>query len=279
MQRLTAVLIVVVGAAIAKAGPVLPTFTASNFAAGGVIDNPYLPFVPGTTFRETANVTDPDTGSTGFQVDQQTVTFQTRRIDGVSSRIVHATSTLDNVLIEDTRDYYAQDKTGNVWYMGEDTKAFEYDDNGKLISTDTSGSWLAGKNGAKPGIIMPADRTVGFSYYQEFSPKDEAEDQAKIVSTSESVTVPVGSFTNVIKTEETTAFEPGVVENKFYARGVGEIQVFEDIQSNGEPLNVFRLESVTKAASVPLPAALVPGAVGFAALGLVCKKGMSRSQR
>jgi hypothetical protein len=242
-----------------EAAPFQPVFNSSNFTSGAAIDNPYFPLPVGTTFTETATVTDPDSGDTGFQIDKSVVTNQTKNLGGVQARAVHATSTLDGVLIEDTLDYYAQDKSGNVWYMGEDTKAFDYDDNGKLIDTDTSGSWHTGAHGALPGFIMPNASllTPGFFYVQEDAPADEAQDQAQIVSLNESVTVPVGSFTNVLKTLETSPQEPGVQENKFYAKGFGEIQVFEDIQSNGQPLNTFVLESVTTGGgtAIPLPAA------------------------
>jgi hypothetical protein len=260
-------------AAAASAAPVLPEFSVSNFTPAAPIDNPYNPLVPGTTYRETATVTDPDTGETGFQVDENLVTFNLKTIAGVPARVVRARSFLDGQLIEDTDDYFAQDKSGNVWYMGEDTKAFEYDDEGNLVATDTSGSWHAGVHGASPGFIMPANPTVGMSYFQEFAPQDQAQDQARILSLTETVTVPVGTFSNVIKTEETSPLEPDTVENKFYARGVGEIQVFEDIQDNGQPLNTFTLQSVTHATAIPLPPALLPGLFGLAgAFALVARK-------
>ena len=84
----------------------------------------------------------------------------------------------DGVLVERTRDYYAQDTDGNVWYMGEDSVAFEYDDDGNLTGTSTEGSWRAGRNKARPGYAMPATPELGFRYFQEFAPKDEALDQA-----------------------------------------------------------------------------------------------------
>ncbi len=251
-----------------EAAPFQPTFDPNNFTAGAGIDNPYFPLPVGTTFTETGKVTDPDSGDTGFEIDKSVVTNQTKNLGGVQARAVHATSTVDGVLIEDTLDYYAQDQSGNVWYMGEDTKAFDYDDNGKLIDTDTSGSWQTGKHGALPGFIMPnaAVLTPGFFYVQEDAAADQAQDQAQIISLNDSVTVPVGSFTNVLKTLETSPQEPGVQENKFYAEGFGEIQVFEDIQSNGEPLNTFVLASVTsgEGAAVPLPPAAYTGAIAGA---------------
>src|SRR5438045_1874028 len=97
----------------ASAGPVIPSFSASNFTPGAPIDNPYFPLVPGTTHRETGTVTDPDTGETGFQIDEDFVTNTTKTIAGVKTRVVRSRSWLDNVLIEDTFDYYAQDKSGN----------------------------------------------------------------------------------------------------------------------------------------------------------------------
>jgi hypothetical protein len=253
---------------VSSAGPVLPVFKASNFAPGAPINNRYFPLVPGTTYRSAAHTSDPDTGESGFEVDEDFVTSQTRNIAGVPARVVHSQVFLDDVLIEDTQDYYAQDKSGNVWYLGENTRAFEYDDKGKVISTDTSGSWLIGVHGGKPGYIMPAHPTVGFNYYQEFSPADEAVDQAKIVSLDRTVTTPAGRFTHTIRTLESSAAEPGVFESKFYAPGVGPVLVQENLDlATGKALNKIPLVRVThgsSAAAVPLP----PGAWGGSA-GLV----------
>ena len=257
-RRVLAALLFAGGAclcATALAGPVLPEFSQANFVAGAPIDNPLYPLVPGTVRRYEADVKDPDTGEPTHEVNPVVVTSQTKQIAGVSARVVRDRSFEDGVLAEDTLDYFAQDKQGNVWYLGEDTTAFEYDDNGKLVSTSREGSWRAGVRGAKPGFIMPANPTVGFSYYQEFAQQDQALDQAKVVSLNESVTVPAGQFTNVLKTEETSAAEPGVTENKFYARGVGEILALEDMINGSQP-NRVPLVSVTTAATVPLP----PGA-------------------
>lgn len=162
----------------AVAGPVLPDFSPGNFTSGAPIDNLYFPLVPGTTFRYSANVTDPATGERVHEVDVDVVTNQTQMIAGVVARVVHARSFEDDVLVEDTSDFYAQDKSGNVWYLGEATSAFERDDEGNIISTSHAGSWRAGVNGGKPGYIMPAAalRRVGFEHYQEFAPADQAVD-------------------------------------------------------------------------------------------------------
>jgi hypothetical protein len=241
------------------AGPVVPDFNASNFVPGAPIDNPYDPLVPGTLFTASAHTSDPDTGETGLERDEDLVTNNFLTINGVKARIVQSRVFLNNLLIEDTKDYFAQDKTGNVWYLGEDTAAFELDKNGKVIDTDTSGSFHAGVHGAKAGFIMPADPKVGFEYYQEFAPNDEALDQAKIVSLTETLTTPLGTFHNVLKTEETTVLEPGLSENKFYVKGIGQVLTLEDIGADGKALNTIPLVSVTTATAVPLPPAVWAG--------------------
>ncbi len=118
-------------------------------------------------------------------------------------------------LIEKTYDWFAQDKEGTVWYFGEDTKEYE---NGEVVST--KGSWEAGVDGAKPGIIMQADPKVGQTYRQEYYP-GEAEDMAKVLSLDASVTVPYGFFDHVLETKEWTPLQPVFFEKKYYVRGVG----------------------------------------------------------
>jgi len=237
----------------AGAAPVLPDFSPANFPDGATITNPYFPLTPGTTYRASGNVTDPEDGSTVHELDVDTVTSRTINIAGVAARVVHAQGFEDGVLAEDTKDYFAQDRSGNVWYMGEDTVSLDCDDKGNVISRNTSGSWRAGVNGAKPGFVMPTDKTIGFNYYQEFSRDDGALDQATTVSTTERLTVPVGTFDNVLKTREESELEPGVVEFKYYAAGIGLIRAEEDVNASGQPQTVIVLDSVRTSTSVPLP--------------------------
>ncbi len=82
--------------------------------------------------------------------------------------------------LEDTVDWYAQDADGNVWYMGEKTAEFE---NGKIDTRE--GSWEAGKDGAMPGIMLPAQPQVGQKYRQEYK-KGEAEDNGEVLATQPS---------------------------------------------------------------------------------------------
>jgi hypothetical protein len=145
-----------------------------------------------------------------------TVTTDTKVILGVTTIVVRDQAYENGVLVEDTFDWYAQDKAGNVWYFGEDTK--ELDANGNVISTE--GSWEAGVNGAEPGIVMEANPKKGDKYQQEFA-ADVAEDMAQVIGFEDSFCVRYGCFEDVLVTKEWTPLEHGVVENKYYAKGVG----------------------------------------------------------
>jgi hypothetical protein len=177
------------------------------------IDNPYWPMDPGTrwTYREI------DEEGNELKV-VVTVSDQTKKIaNGVIARVVRDTVTLDGELIEDTFDWYVQDKEGNIWYLGENTAEFE---NGKLMTR--GGSFEAGLDGALPGIIMPTDPEDGMEYRQEYY-KGEAEDNGEVLSTNEIAQVPAGQFDNALLTKDTVTIEPNVLEYKLYAKGVGPV--------------------------------------------------------
>ena len=191
-------------------GPYAPNIDPGNFVA--VIDNPYLPLVPGTTFRyESVTAQGQKTGETGVVE----VTGETRSILGVPCVVVRDTATVDGQVVEDTIDWYAQDKAGNVWYFGEESKQYA---NGFLVAID--GSWRAGVDGALPGIVMEAVPAVGDVYRQEFA-VGEAEDVAKVLALGQAVSVPFGGYTNALQTGDFSAFEPDLIEQKFYVPGVG----------------------------------------------------------
>jgi hypothetical protein len=177
------------------------------------VTNPMLPFTPGTTWVYTG------TKDNKRALDIVLATLRTRVIDGVTTRVVEDRLYLNNVLEERTSDYYAQDRCGNVWYFGEDTA--ELDRNGNVISTD--GSFHAGVHGAEPGVFMQTRPQVGRIFRQEWSP-GQAEDVFYVLQLSTDVTVPAGKFTNVLRTAESTALEPGVLDNKYYVKGIGEVE-------------------------------------------------------
>jgi hypothetical protein len=251
----------------ASGAPVEPDFSAAEFGNPLDVTNPYFPLVPGTVRQYSATLTDPDTGETELLELEDFVTFQTETIAGVASRVVRAREFVDGVVVEDTIDWYAQDDDGNVWYMGEDTK--ELDEDGNVVSTQ--GSWRALGNGARPGHIMPADplSKVGLNYFQENAPAQGAIDDATILGRRDGVSVPAGTFDDVLLTRETSALEPDARENKLYAPGVGLVLIQEDLDDAGEPQTSIPLQSV---AVVPLPpaawAAVVTGAVVAVPCGL-----------
>jgi hypothetical protein len=177
------------------------------------IDNPYWPMRPGT--RWVSRESEP---GGPFHRIVVTVTHRTKTMaNGVTARAVHDRDTLHGRVVEATIDYYAQDRDGNVWYMGEDTRAYEH---GRPVSTE--GSFEAGVDGAKGGIIVPAHPRKGMRYRQEDYP-GHAEDRASIVSLREQVTVPAGHYRRVLMTRETNPLELRAVELKFLARGVGPV--------------------------------------------------------
>jgi hypothetical protein len=190
--------------------PYAPTIAPANFVA--TIDNPLFPLSPGTTFVYEGQTAD------GFEHDEFAVTHNTRVILDVTCIEVHDTATLDGKLAEDTRDWFAQDTDGNVWYFGENSAVIA-----DGLPVDLTGSWTGGVDGAQPGIIMKAHPAIGDFYRQEFL-IGEAEDLAEVKSLTDSVTVPFSVFNgNCLKTEETSTLAPGDVENKFYVSGVGNI--------------------------------------------------------
>lgn len=209
-----------------KPEPYNPIIDPANFV--GTIDNQYMPLVPGTTFIYEAETED------GLTRDVMFVTHETKVILGVTCTVVQDTATVfDDVspagrVEEDTEDWFAQDADGNVWYFGEFTTAFEYDEQGNLIGTSNEGSWEAGQGDpvAKPGIVMQADPQPGESYRQEFF-EGQAEDMATVLRLNASVSVPYGDFEDCLETKEWTPLEPGHVEQKFYAPGVGLVLVLE----------------------------------------------------
>ena len=183
------------------------------------IDNPYWPMSPGSrwVYRETD-------GQGGVQRVDVTVTNQTKVVDGIEAVVVHDLVTEDGEKVEDTLDWYAQDKDGNVWYLGEDTKEYE---NGKVASTE--GSWEAGVDGAQAGIIVPAKPEQGLGYREEYY-AGQAEDAAEVLSVEGKAEVPFGRFSGALITRNYSTIEPNAVELKFYARGIGPVLV---VQTSG----------------------------------------------
>lgn len=201
-----------------------PEIDPANFVSG--VDNPYFPLVPGTRYVYEAQTDD------GIERVEVTVLRQKKKVMGVACTVVRDTVTLDNEVIEDTYDWFAQDKQGNVWYMGE--ASMEWD---KDMVVSTFGSWEGGIDCAKPGIIMKAEPAVGDTYRQEYYPCI-AEDMGIVLELDASYTTPYGSFDHCLVTEDFTPLDPEAVEQKVYAPGVGHILTLEGDERAEELISV-----------------------------------------
>jgi hypothetical protein len=189
--------------------------SASSTARSGFspnVTNAWFPLRPGSVYHY-RGVKDGTPSR-----DVMTVTHRTRVIDGARCLAVSDLLYLRGRLGERTTDYYTQDAKGNVWYFGE--KTAELDAHGHV--TSTAGSWMAGVHGAKPGIFMFAHPRVGLSARQEYL-KGEAEDHFRVVSMRETAVVPYGTFHGAMLTKEWTPLEPGVIDHKYYVRGIGTV--------------------------------------------------------
>lgn len=195
------------------------------------VANPYFPLTPGLTVRLRGH-----DGSERLR-ERVHVTHRTRTIQGIEVRVVtDVVHRVDGSLAERTTDWYAGDNDGNVWYFGERTAT--YDEHGRLESRE--GSWQAGRDGARAGLVMPADPRAPQAFRQEYY-RRHAEDQAWVVGREAHVTVPAGRFRKVVHTLEWTRLEPDVVAAKFYARGVGIIRE-TDIAGGHETLEVVSVQ-------------------------------------
>jgi hypothetical protein len=180
---------------------------------GPNVDNQWFPLLVGSTYVYSGT----KDGKTALDI--VVATDRTIVIDGVTARVVEDRLYLNGFLAERTSDYYAQDVCGNVWYFGEDTA--ELDHHGNVISTE--GSFHAGVDGAEPGVFMQATPQRDRVFRQEWY-EGHAEDQFQAVSIRANVHVPYGHYDNALQTLEKTDLEPGVLDAKYYAPGVGELK-------------------------------------------------------
>ena len=194
------------------AGPGWPkTLHPSDFVAR--VDNPWFPLKPGSKWFYRGK------DDHGHFADKMHVKHKRKKILGVYATIVHDVVLRDKRRREVTNDWYAQDQHGNVWYFGENTK--ELDRHGHVTSRE--GSFKSGKNGARPGVLFPGHPRVGQTARQEYL-KGHAEDHFKILDTSARVKSHYVSSRHAVETKEWTPLEPGIVDHKWYVRGVGDVK-------------------------------------------------------
>ncbi|MBI5870936.1 MAG: hypothetical protein HZB44_08310 [Actinobacteria bacterium] len=187
-----------------------PQIDPASFVS--TVDNQYFPLTPGKTYSYEGE----KDGET--EINEVRVLTDTRQVMGVTCVVVNDRVSVNGEVVEETQDWFAQDRNGDVWYFGEDSKDFE---DGKLKST--KGSWEAGKDGAQPGIIMKATPKAGDSWRQEYY-KGVAEDMGEVLAVGEAVKVKAGSYQGCVRTKDWSPLEPKVAENKLYCPGVGVVK-------------------------------------------------------
>jgi hypothetical protein len=205
------------------------TLKKPEFSHPLVIDNRYFPLKPETTFIYGGT----EDGEPTYE--RFVVTERTKLVMGIETRVIHDRNWVNDELVEDTFDWFAQDDAGNVWYFGEFSTQYE---NGRAVGHE--GSWRAGVNGASPGIVMEAKPKKGDTYREERAP-GIAEDTATVLSLYSSVCVPLRCFSNVLKTKEFSPLEPGAFEYKYYAREIGLIKSFL-AQGGSEVSRLIKIE-------------------------------------
>ena len=224
-MRAVSLLAVATGLALVPcAASIGPVFGSTTFVSR--VDNPWFPLAPGTVYTY-VGVKDGKPSR-----DVVTVTQTKRRIAGVDATEVKDELYVEGRIEERTTDWYAQDRAGNVWYLGESTA--ELDRSGRV--TNREGTWLTGRDGAQPGIYMPAHPVVGQSGRQEFL-KGHAEDHFRVVKLTASVKSPYVTTSHALLTEEWTPLEPSVLDHKLYVRGIGTVR--EETVKGGVERNVL----------------------------------------
>ena len=203
-----------------------PVIKPSDFV--GKVDNKYFALLPGSAFTYENKTGD------GLERIIVEVSDETKTVMGVNTVVVRDRVWRNDQLVEDTRDWYAQDNKGNVWYFGEEVDNYSA---GKLVNH--SGAWEAGLNGGLPGIIMPADPKVGFSYRQEYL-KGEAEDMGEIVGLKEKVNLAYGSFEDCLKIRDWSLIEKTANEYKYYCPEIGFVVLEESASERVELVAVVK---------------------------------------
>lgn len=219
VSKLTSLVAVLLGLAGTAAFAHDPAYTDAfdrdrcTFSSTG--SNPYFLLWPGYALRLEGEEEDDE----GEMVDISaivTVLPETEVVDGVTTRVVEERESEDGELVEVSRNFFAYCReTGDVWYFGEDVQDFE---DGMVVGSE--GQWRAGVSGAEPGVLMPGTPLIGARHFQEFAP-GVALDHGEVVSLDAELTVPFGSFDNLLKVDEGSALDAEDFSEKWYASGIG----------------------------------------------------------
>ncbi len=208
-----------------------PTLDPADFV--GRIDHPFFTLTPGRVW-----VYEGTTGEGEAERVEVEVTRDTKVILGITTTVVRDRVWVDGELVEDTRDWFAQDREGNVWYLGEAVQEIQ---GGVVVGT--AGSWEAGVDGALPGIIMKGNPRPGEGYRQEFYP-GEAEDIGQVLRLDALVSIGLGQYVHCLQIKEWTPLEPAVVEHKYYCQAVGNLALAKKVAGGSGQIELVEMRSV-----------------------------------
>jgi hypothetical protein len=206
------------GLALAHDPPFTAAFDRERCTFTPFSNNPWWPLWPGYSLLLEGE--EEDDGETVEITVEISVLADTEMVDGVETRVVEERELEDDELVEVSRNFFAECReTGAVWYFGEDVDDYE---DGEIVGH--GGGWRAGVDGATPGLIMPGTPLNGARFQQENAP-GVAEDRGEIIDTDATLTVPFGTFEDVLEILDTDPLdEDGEGDPKFYAPGVGLIK-------------------------------------------------------
>jgi hypothetical protein len=189
-------------------------------AVGAKVDHRLFPLPAGRVMVLVGRELDTETGERIATRSVARVLRRKAHVAGVRATVVAVKDFEDGELVESTHDFYAQRRDGSVLYLGERVNDIE---GGKVVGH--GGQWVAGRNGAKPGLFMPAHPRLGRSFAQERAP-GVAEDTSTIVAIGRTVRTPVGTFAGCVKTRDYSPLDK-LSEFKFYCPRVGLVR--EDV--------------------------------------------------
>lgn len=194
-------------------------FDPAIFDTSTVVDNEWFPLTPGTQYVYRGSSLD-DGEPLSHEV-VFTVSDMVKEVAGVQVVVIWDRDYTEGELVEEEIAFFAQDRDGNVWHLGQYPEELE---NGKLVKTP---GWVAGEEGAKAGIAMKAAPKVGDpSYSQGYAPAPlNWDDWGKTAQVGIETCVPADCYENVLVVEEFEPSKPGAFQLKYYAPGVGNVRV------------------------------------------------------
>ena len=196
----------------AQTAPWRQSFPTDGLDLRTIGENQYFILKPGyqLTLRDTAKP------PTTLVV---TVLNETKTVGSIETRVVEERETKGSELVEISRNYFAiDDKSKDVYYLGEDVDIYKH---GKITSHE--GSWHHGTDGAKLGLFVPGTPQIGMRFYQEQAPR-VAMDRVEIISLTDTLTTPAGTFKGCLRIKESSPLEPLMRDYKTFAPGVGLIK-------------------------------------------------------